>query len=330
LQATEIKSLAKDLGADQVGIIGADTLEAFPPDPRWPQTPGRISPHSKSVIVLGKQIPSGAFRLRMGTADRYQNNLVIRRIERIAAALSASLEERGHPTFTVITNETDWSLKRGTYGYLSTRHLAAEAGLGTIGLNLNLVTPEFGSRVQFAAVQSELELEPDQPMAEQVCVGEGCSRCSYCCPPDAVGHFSLAKRDCATCAQVYGYAQLTAHLANVMQDENIDALDEIWTPRNLNHWLAMTRVAGCYGACMRCLAVCPVGVDYTANLAEAHSDIPEKTPEKVAKAKNFKNARKAGAEVPGLNDYNIRWVGPDGYTGQAAKEYRKTHKRIQE
>ncbi len=323
MDSGSVKALARELGADLVGIASAATLEAFPPDPRWPQTPGRIWPAARSVIVIGKHVPAGAYRLRLGAADRYQNNLVIRRIERIAHALASRLEEAGQCSHAVITNETNWSLKSGTYGYLSTRHVAAEAGLGTIGLNLNLVTPEYGSRVQFAAVLTALELDADHPLTEQVCVGEGCSRCLHCCPPDAVGHFALDKRACSTCAQVYGFAMLTAHVASIIRDPERAALEEIWTPSSLNHWLAMTRVSGCYGACMRCVAVCPVGVDYHEFLAEAQKDIPEKTPEKLAKGKGFRDTRRSAAEVEGLNDWNIRWVGPDGYSGRAAKQRRR-------
>src|SRR5208282_3723611 len=52
LNATLVKTRAKELGADLVGIASAAALNAFPPDPRWPQTPERISPYCKSVIVL--------------------------------------------------------------------------------------------------------------------------------------------------------------------------------------------------------------------------------------------------------------------------------------
>lgn len=322
-----VKELARELGADLVGIVGTDTLEAFPPDPRWPQTPGRISPHAKSVIVLAKRIPAGAFRVRLGAADRYLNNLVLRRIDRIAASLAMRLEEMGHPALATISNETDWSLKRGTYGYLSTRHLAVEAGLGTIGLNLNIVTPEYGSRVQLAAVLTELELTPDERLSEQVCIGEGCSRCLYACPPNAVGHFGLDKRDCSTCAQMFGYAQLTAHIANIMRNEEADPVEQVWTQQSLAYWLAMTRVAGCYGACMECLTICPVGVDYHAMLAPDLGEIEAKTDEKVAKGQSFKKARKDGEEVVGLNEWNVRWTGPEGYTGRAAKERRQDLER---
>ncbi|MGE0743588.1 MAG: hypothetical protein AB7K86_00005, partial [Rhodospirillales bacterium] len=64
MDAAAVKQLARDLGADLVGIASAATLNAFPPDPRWPQTPERISPHCKSVIVIVKRIPVGAFRCK--------------------------------------------------------------------------------------------------------------------------------------------------------------------------------------------------------------------------------------------------------------------------
>ena len=52
VNATEVKRRAKELGADLCGIASAATLNAFPPDPRWPQTPERISPYIKSVVVI--------------------------------------------------------------------------------------------------------------------------------------------------------------------------------------------------------------------------------------------------------------------------------------
>src|SRR5262245_30822630 len=62
ISAASVKERARALGADLVGIASAQTLNAFPPDPRWPQTPERISPHVKSVITLVQHIPVGAFR----------------------------------------------------------------------------------------------------------------------------------------------------------------------------------------------------------------------------------------------------------------------------
>src|ERR1700761_1309234 len=67
ISAESVKARARELGVDLVGIASAQVLNAFPPDPRWPQTPERISPYVKSVIVIAQHIPAGAFRCRTNT-----------------------------------------------------------------------------------------------------------------------------------------------------------------------------------------------------------------------------------------------------------------------
>ena len=191
LHASEVKELAKNFGADLVGIASAQTLNAFPPDPRWPQTPDRISRYVKSVIVLACRIPVAAFRAKNNIPVQYLDMLVLRRMDRIAYKISDHLEKLGHPKFVTAAQETDWNMKTASYGYLSTRHLGIEAGLGTFGLEVNILSPEFGPRLYLTGILTELELEADKPMTEQVCIGESCSRCLYSCPTDAVNHFGI-------------------------------------------------------------------------------------------------------------------------------------------
>ena len=88
LNAERVKSRAKELGADLVGIASAATLNAFPPDPRWPQTPERISPYCKSVIVLVQRIPAGAFRCKTNVPVQYIDMLVLRKMDKVAYRLA--------------------------------------------------------------------------------------------------------------------------------------------------------------------------------------------------------------------------------------------------
>src|SRR5215471_13375815 len=206
MDAAAVKQRAKALGAHLVGIASAATLNAFPPDPRCPQTPERISPYCKSVIVIVQRIPVGAFRCKQNVPVQYLDMLVLRRMDKIAYRLADELERAGFPSFVTAAQETDWSYKNASYGRLSTRHLGVEAGLGTLGLEVNILTPEFGPRLYLTGILTELALEPDRPMTEQVCIGESCSRCLHSCPADAVGHFDIDKRACATAAQEFGFA----------------------------------------------------------------------------------------------------------------------------
>lgn len=320
MDSDRVKLLAKELGADLVGVASAKTLNDFPPDPRCPQTPERISPFCKSVIVLACRIPVAVFRSKSATAVQYMDMLVLRRMDRIAARLAAVLEEEGHPSFATAAQETDWDYKKASYGRLSTRHLGVEAGLGTLGLDVNILTPELGPRIYLTGILTELELEPDPPITEQVCIGESCSRCLHSCPTDAVEHFKLNKRACAQAAQEFGFMTSLALWEAMIDGDAARKKDLIGSRDMFGFWQGMLRVVGSFGDCPRCLAVCPVGNDYHAFLADPQKKIPERTDEKAAKGKRFKAARAAGEPTSGLSDYNIRWVGEEGYQGIVARQ----------
>ena len=95
LDANIVKEKAKALGADLVGIVSADTLNEFPPDPKWPQTPDRISPHVKSVIVISKRYQSALAQY----PGQYMDMLVLRAMDRVGYRLTEWLEDQGFPSF---------------------------------------------------------------------------------------------------------------------------------------------------------------------------------------------------------------------------------------
>jgi len=59
--------------------------------------------------------------------------------------------------------------------------------------------------------------------------------------------------------------------------------------------------------------VCPVGEDYNHFLKDAQREIPEKTDEKVARARQLLGIRKRGEPIRGMADGRVRWIGEDGY-----------------
>lgn len=315
LDAAGVKRLARELGADLVGIADADVLNRHPPDPKVPQTPERVSPHCRSVVVIACRIPVAAFRAKSNVAVQYLDMLVLRRMDRIAYGIAEALERTGHPAFVTAAQETDWDYKRASYGRLSTRHLGVEAGLGTLGLDVNILTPEFGPRVYLTGILTEAVLEPDSVRRRQVCIGESCSRCLHACPADAVRHWGLKKSACATCAQEFGYMTATDFFARFAVQPAAQQRQQLRSQHLFGFWQGLLRVVGSFGDCPRCLAVCPVGEDYHAHLARPQRAIPEKTPEKVARGKALKQARRSGEPIPGLSSWNIRWVGPEGYRG---------------
>jgi epoxyqueuosine reductase len=82
------------------------------------------------------------------------------------------------------------------YGPLAERYYAQKAGLGFVGKNCMLITPEFGSWVFLSGFITTMEFVPDTPMANQC--GE-CTKCIPACPGKAFeGPFILNAPKCVS------------------------------------------------------------------------------------------------------------------------------------
>jgi epoxyqueuosine reductase QueG len=300
LTASEVKARARELGADLVGIADGAKLDTK-----------RITDHDGArVIVLAARVQAGTSRIKSWN-DRnkyYNDELTLTYLEEISLELVYWLEDAGYPAIIVPPTHVDpWRYQgdprqhQGTL--LSLPHAAVEAGLGTLGLNLQLITKEFGPRVILTAVLSSLDVECDAPMAEALCLGPECGRCLKACPGDVVQHW---ERDWAACDRYrspHGFAQLTEYL-----DEVIDAPDAarkkamLRSEASFNLWQSILRGAGVITGCRRCADVCPVGADYDAALKDALDAIPENTPAKEARLA-------AMTEPSDAYRRQVRWVG---------------------
>ena len=224
--------------------------------------------------------------------------------------------------------ETDWNYKRASYGRLSTRHLGVEAGLGTLGLEVNILTPEFGPRVYLTGILTELELAAG-PAADRAGLHRrilqplpAClSRATPCCISASTSAPAPPRRRNSASPP-----SCNSSSASSTRRRRRKAADGALA-RRFGFWQGLLRVVGSFGDCPRCLAVCPVGNDYHAHLADVQKAIPEKTPEKVALGKRYRENRAQGADIAGLNDWNRRWVGPEGYKGMVARQLQEFKKR---
>src|SRR5881296_2753135 len=308
LTAETVKAKARELGADGVGIADAAVLNAYPPDPAHPQIPARISPEIRSCVAFFKRIPAGAFRARDNACIHHVDQLVLREMDRVGYRIARFLEDHGHWAFQTAAQETVWEMKTASYGSLSTRHVAIEAGLGTIGLELNLLTKEAGPRCYTTVVLTDAVLEPDGKLTEQLCIGEPCSRCLYSCPPDAVQHWGLDKRLCATFAQEFGFSTIVRVFSAFVRGQGDEAKRRALAGHEwFGIWQGLLRVVG------------PFGDDYNRFLKDAQREIPEKTDAKVARARELLGIKKRGEPIRGMADGRVRWIGEDGYRPPAKR-----------
>ena len=318
--AEDIKQKALALGVDLVGIADGAVLEANPP-PDFPGRPSDVTEHDGGrVIVLAKRYTGGTTRIpRWDERHKYYNDeLTLTMLEEASLHLVYWLEDQGYPAVIVPPTHVDPFAYGNDPGehlstLLSLNHAAVEAGLGTLGLNLQLLTPEFGPRVILSAVLCSVDCETDAPLRTALCRGPDCGRCLSACPGDVVGHWA---RDWAACDRYrspHGFAQLTDHLAAIFDEPDpAQKMALVRSEETFNLWQSILRGAGVITGCRRCQDVCPVGADYERLVGDALDGIAEDTADKRARLAKMADAERQGS-LPDGYEAQKRWIGTPDY-----------------
>jgi epoxyqueuosine reductase len=300
--AKEVKEKALSLGADLVGIAEGSRVDTK-----------HITDHDGGrVIVLATRLQAGTSRIRAWN-DRnkyYNDELSLSFLEEISLELVYWLEDAGYPAIIVPPTHVDpWRYqgdpKKHQSTLISLPHAAVEAGLGTLGLNLQLLTPKYGPRVLLTAVLCSVDVECDKPMTEALCLGPECGRCLKACPGDVIRHWDRDWEACDRYRSPHGFAQLSEYLGRVIDEP--DAAQKkamLRSEDSFNLWQSILRGAGVITGCRRCADVCPVGADYEPMLKDALDAIPESTPQKEARL-----AQMVAAEPSPAYQRQIRWIG---------------------
>jgi ferredoxin len=124
--------------------------------------------------------------------------------------------------------------------------IAIDAGLGQLGRNGLLITPEFGPRVRLFKVFTDLPLVPDKPIdfgVAQFC--RGCRRCAEACEVDAISFKDEPDWEPTTKSSNPGALKWYM---------DAEKCFEYWCDNGMD--------------CSTCISVCP----YTKGRSEAHSD----------------------------------------------------------
>jgi epoxyqueuosine reductase QueG len=317
LTAAEIKRQAQALGADLVGIADGAVLDANPPDPADPRRPSDITAlDGGRVIVLAKRVSAGVTRITAwGDRHKYYNDeLALTALEETSLELVYWLEDAGYPAVIMPPTHVDpWRYegdpKQHQTTLLSLPHAAVEAGLGTLGLNLQLLTPEYGPRVLLTAVLCSVDVECDRRKTDALCRGPECGRCLRTCPGDTVQQWGRDWEKCDEYRSPYGFAQLTGQIEQIVNATDTQARKALLrSETTFNLWQSILRGSGVITGCRRCADVCPVGADYDAMLKDALDAIPEDTPEKEARLVAMRALEARGDPGPGYREQR-RWIG---------------------
>lgn len=282
-----------DLGLDLIGFVSTGRLETKVPE-RY--RPSRISEHMKTLVVVAKRSFSGFGVAHHGGTKQFWGGRIIKRLDETSMKLADFIESLGAIAFPVSSLMADMGEREGLdlcpagQGSPLLRIGAVEAGLGTLGLNDMLLTPRFGPRVYLCGMMTNLEVEPDEPLEKELCLGlEACGRCAAVCPADAIPrrarrsaplseYRGLDGPACAKYSQPHGVGAFVNYFKSLLQQrdsaeirQKIDSADMslLW------YNLSVLR-QGSFTGCSKCLQVCPVGSDYETVHASPHRrrDLP--------------------------------------------------------
>jgi epoxyqueuosine reductase QueG len=276
-----IRAQARDFGIDLVGFCRLGDLESDAPDY---DKPSKLSSYLQTLIVLARRCPIGVAQSPDEALRQYQAGRTARHLEEATAQLAYWLEERD--AIAALLSAMIPDLRRQPLGYsapagqgsLLLRQAAVAAGLGSLGLNQMLLTPQFGPRLFLAGVVTDLVLAPDAPFAGELCPGlEECGRCAAVCPELAIPLEARAGAplrevralDGAACiksSQPYGPERMVEHLEAIFTAPSPEAAAAIARSGDTEKlWFHMTVMRqGAFTGCARCELVCPVGEDWPA------------------------------------------------------------------
>jgi epoxyqueuosine reductase len=192
-RADAIKTLARELGFDVVGIAAAHAADGFERFQEWlnrgfagemaymsqhadaRRDPRSILPQVRSVVMLGLNYKPARLPARTGKVARYA----------LGADYHDVLREKLNALLARIQLEHPGVQGRGVVDTapLLERDFARRAGLGWIGKNTMLIHKRLGSYLFLGALLLDLELRADAPFDAFHC--GTCTRCLDACPTGA-------------------------------------------------------------------------------------------------------------------------------------------------
>ena len=191
LSSEKVKGYGMSAGASVVGIASSKDFDTAPEGLK----PGDALKGCLSVIVLAAHFPREALT---NTSVEYtaHRTLMIEKINGIAENVEKRIKSDGYKARAVHGFGGKW-VNGEQRGLISLKHAAELAGIGTIGRNHLLTSPEYGNLLWLSAVLTTADLTPDKKAQFSFC--ENCNICVEICPTKALDDpASFGKKGCAS------------------------------------------------------------------------------------------------------------------------------------
>jgi len=172
----EVKGLARVFGADLVGVTELNPLWVYSNYfERDTALAGPLEINLKYAVVLGVEMDFASIRKSPGFAASAAVATAYSNMAEMSSKLAKYIRMLG------------WEALPSGNDSTASIPLAIDAGLGELGRNGLLLTPQFGPRQRIAKVYTDLPLVPDKPIdfgLQRFC--ETCQACAHACPVQAI------------------------------------------------------------------------------------------------------------------------------------------------
>lgn len=260
VSAIDIREHVRARGADLVGIAGVDS----PLVREHGEEPDRLLPGARSLISIGVALNKTAVCSGNLLLARYDTLCVYERINHVCMETTRILARHGARAVSVPAYlPVDMGSEvKGMKGEINHKTIAAIAGLGGIGLNRLLITPEFGPFVRLGTIVTDAVLSTDQPLSENPC--DLCGLCQNACPTKAIQEDgTLNYRACASYILRNGLPGIIAIARKMIGADEKAIKDIIYSPDFWEIW--QSTVSGSFYGCFECISACPIGFDKSSN-----------------------------------------------------------------
>lgn len=245
------------LGADLVGIAGVDRFREAPHGHR----PEELLPGAKSVIAMAIRFLDSTF-VSLNPRVYVQRYWQLRqRFQDAGYEMCRFLEQKGYfaINFPSTAPQDSGPLGKMLFADFSHRHAAFLSGIGQIGRNQLLITPQYGPRVWLMSVITTAELAPDPLLTDKICPGEKCNICVQKCPEGALSSDGLNVSKCVRGYGMFGLLGFLRHLRNIMEENDPGMKQKlIFGPTTWTLWMVLQYGSG-PSMCNACIASCPIG-----------------------------------------------------------------------
>ena len=203
----ELEAFARSLGAEIYGVARAEAFGEFPKKPQ----PSKFIPDAKSVVIIGMPFtielydtvakPELAEIYRRGAddaartgkdigkppagAERFyikdENSILTHEVGLMGYKIAWKLHREGYQAFYFPAPfKQEPRFRTAPFYFMPAMYLA---GMGQMGLNCSILTPEYGPRIRITAIITNKELPAGQPIGPAYY--EDCRDCMECvkrCP----------------------------------------------------------------------------------------------------------------------------------------------------